>query len=390
MERLIVFALVYLLPTQLAYHFWLKSSYIYGIRVDYLSSAIYLTDILIVLLLPYIKKGFRLLFPVVFFALINIFFAQLPLVTLLKWLVIFKLIILGLYFYYCDLRKLKNTVVFALSLSLITVFLIGLIQFLLQRTIGGFFYFLGERSFTYLTPGISLMNLLGKNLMRAYAIFSHPNSFAGFVVVSFLIILSFYFEKAKSLFMKPFFLFIVVILSLLLTLSLNAILGIGFVIMLFFLLNKYPKIIKKMKAFIPVVLISFSLLFGAVSSILPKDALFKEAYKERVVLAGKAIEVFSKKPVLGAGLNNFFFAAKTTQPAHNIYLIILCETGIVGTLIFYLLLTKLFTRKLNRYLFLAVIFVLITGFFDHYWFTLQQNQLILSLLLGLSLRKYNI
>ena len=190
MERLIVFILLLLLPTQLAYHFWPQSSYILGLRVDYLSPAIYLTDFLIILLIPYIKKRFNFIYPVLFFALINTVFAEFPFVSLLKWLTVFKLIILGTYFYSCDLNKLKKTITSALSLSLITISLIGLLQFIFQRTVGGPLYYLGERSFTSLTPGIALMDFFGRSLMRAYSTFSHPNSFAGFVVVSFLIILS--------------------------------------------------------------------------------------------------------------------------------------------------------------------------------------------------------
>lgn len=378
MERLIVFALVFLLPTQLAYHFWPQFSYIHGLRVDYLSPAIYLTDILIVFLLPYIKKRFNLLSPVILFAFLNIIFAQVPLAALLKWLIVFKLIILGMYFYSCDLDKLKKTIVSALILSLITIFLIGFIQFILQKTIGGPLYYLGERSFTSQTPGISLMNFFGKSLMRAYSTFSHPNSFAGFVVVSFLILLSF---KKRS----PLYIF--VILSLFLTLSLNSVLGVILVAAIFFGIKHFPKIVEKTKAFLPVLLIGFSFLFGAVSLVMPKGIILKESYKERVVSAGKAIEAFSGRPVLGVGLNNFFFATKSVQPPHNIYLIVLSETGVVGTLVLFLLLSKLLNQKLNKYLYLAAFFVLVTGLFDHYWFTLQQNELLLSILLGLSARK---
>ncbi|MCX6706050.1 MAG: hypothetical protein NTV24_03015, partial [Candidatus Woesebacteria bacterium] len=338
MERLIVFALVFLLPTQLAYHFWPQFSYIHGLRVDYLSPAIYLTDILIVLLLPYIKKRlYLLLLPIIIFALVNCVFAQIPIVALLKWIVVFKLVVLGLYFYSCDLHMLKKTIVSALSLSLAIIFLIGLLQFIFQKTIGGPLYLLGERSFTSLTPGISLMNFFGKSLMRAYSTFSHPNSFAGFVVVSFLITLSF---KSK----RRLFLFVVVALSLLLTLSLNAIIGVFLVIILFFVMNNFPKIVEKTKAFLPLALIGLSLLFAVASSVMPLGITVKESYKERVVLAGKAIEAFSNdtlpvqksgvslqrrmtyqrsihlrsklrsvfeccyKPMLGVGLNNFFFA----------------------------------------------------------------------------------
>ena len=364
--------------------------------MDYLSPAIYLTDILLIFLLPYLikrlefkkyKKNVYLFFLAVLFVFSNIIFAQIPTIALFKWLVVFKLLAFGLYFYSCDLVKLKKTIISALSLSLITLFLIGLAQFILQRTIGGPFYLLGERNFTSLTPGISLMNVFGKSMMRAYSIFPHPNSFAGFVVVSFLIILSFYSEQIKTSFRKPPLLFIVVVLSLLLTLSLNAILGVILVITLFLLSKNYAKVVKKIKVFIPILLISSSLFLGVVSSILPKDFRMKETYEQRVLLAHKALEIFSNKPIFGVGLNNFFFAAKNIQPPHNLYLLVLSECGIVGILILYFLLTKLFNRPLNKFLFLAIVFVSLTGVFDHYWFTLQQNQLILSLLLGLLTRR---
>jgi len=217
-------------------------------------------------------------------------------------------------------------------------------------------------------------------VMKAYSTFSHPNSFAGFVVVSFLILLSFNSNRTKGLFM-------VVVLSLLLTLSLNAIIGICLVVILFSALKFSPKIVKKTKIFLPVVAIGLSFLFGIVSLVLPKEVPLKETYRERVVLAGNAIEAFSKSPVLGIGLNNFFFATKSVQPPHNIYLIVLSETGIMGILILLFLLSKLFSRRLNKYLFLAIFFVLVTGLFDHYWFTLQQNQFLLSFLVGLAARR---
>ena len=36
----------------------------------------------------------------------------------------------------------------------------------------------------------------------------------------------------------------------------------------------------------------------------------------------------------------------------------------------------------------AFLFILITGVFDHYWLTLQQNQLIATILIAVIIRKY--
>lgn len=401
MERLIVFALLFLLPTQLAYHFWIQSSYILGLRVDYLSPAIYLTDILIVFFLPYLvkrikAKGIKLRKSALFFlliittlAILNIVFAQSWTTALLKWVTVLKFFLLGLYFYLCDLAKLRKIIASALSLSLITFVLIGLIQFILQKTIGGPLYYLGERTFTSQTPGIALMNIFGNSFMRPYSTFPHPNSFAGFVVVSFFIFLSLKSPRLKSFSGSVLTVLIFAVLSLLITLSLNAIIGICLLVVFYLALNNFAKVVKKAKVFLPILIVFFSFLFGFVSFIFPKNILLGETYLERVILASYAMETFINKPVLGVGLNNFFLATKNVQPPHNVYLIVLAETGLFGTILLFLLMSKLFNQKINKYLFLALVFVFFTGFFDHYWFTLQQNELLLSILLGLSVRNYN-
>src|SRR5690606_12366962 len=47
----IVYLLIFLLPAQLGKHFFLPFSYLSGVRIDYLSITIYLTDLLIMILL---------------------------------------------------------------------------------------------------------------------------------------------------------------------------------------------------------------------------------------------------------------------------------------------------------------------------------------------------
>ena len=52
-KRILFKILVLLLPVQLSKHFWPLWSYISGIRLDYLSPVVYLTDILLFLLLSF-------------------------------------------------------------------------------------------------------------------------------------------------------------------------------------------------------------------------------------------------------------------------------------------------------------------------------------------------
>ncbi|KKS80681.1 MAG: hypothetical protein UV56_C0012G0001, partial [Candidatus Woesebacteria bacterium GW2011_GWC1_43_10b] len=52
--------LLFLLPLQIGKHFWPDWSLVFGIRVDYLSPVIYLTDILVLtLLLVWLGQNFR-------------------------------------------------------------------------------------------------------------------------------------------------------------------------------------------------------------------------------------------------------------------------------------------------------------------------------------------
>src|SRR5476651_2543095 len=50
LSLLFFYLLILFLPTQLGKHFWPNFSFVYGIRVDYLSPTIYISDILFVLL----------------------------------------------------------------------------------------------------------------------------------------------------------------------------------------------------------------------------------------------------------------------------------------------------------------------------------------------------
>src|SRR5438045_3586285 len=59
---LLFFYLLFLfLPTQFGKHFWPEFSFVYGLRLDYLSPTIYLTDILTIIIFVFsIKSVFRL------------------------------------------------------------------------------------------------------------------------------------------------------------------------------------------------------------------------------------------------------------------------------------------------------------------------------------------
>jgi hypothetical protein len=56
-------------------------------------------------------------------------------------------------------------------LSVVFFGLIGILQFVFQKTLGGALYLFGERSFNASTPGIALFSFQGKDYLRAYSLF---------------------------------------------------------------------------------------------------------------------------------------------------------------------------------------------------------------------------
>ena len=119
---------------------------------------------------------------------------------------------------------------------------------------------------------------------------------------------------------------------------------------------------------------------------------------QRIELTQAAWQMFWQSPIFGIGLGNFlprlpeFLLPRQfyfLQPVHNIFLLTLTETGVIifGLTIFGLgLILKRLWQKRKHPLFLALLVIILTGFFDHYWLTLQQTQLLFALILGLSLK----
>ncbi|MEK7550532.1 MAG: O-antigen ligase family protein [Patescibacteria group bacterium] len=335
LEKFLFYSLIFLLPTQLAYHFWPEYAFIFGIRVDYLAPAIYLTDLIIIFLLVISRtkvKRFYIL-AICIFAYLNISNSISPWVSFWKWIKIAELILFAKYIH--DNIKLLKTQTFAnvFSLSLILISLIGISQFLTGGTLG--FTPLGERTFNVSTPGTALQEFFGKSYLRAYSIFSHPNSFAGYLFISVVLFFS---QLKKTKFFLPTLLISSV--AFLLTFSLSAFMGTGIGI--------------------PLAFTKFNLSSPEIS--------------ERLELINISKDVITHNFFIGSGLGTFVLTNKLMQPVHNIFLLAFAETGILGVVALCFLVYKLI--KKNIYIF---VFILITGLLDHYWLTIQQNMLLLTL-----------
>ena len=369
-------------PLQLGKHFWPDWSYVWGVKVDYLSPVIYLNDIFFLgclgLFLPEIilrinfKKNWKIILFVLIFAFLNCFFSLNIWVAVLKWARL--LLISGLVLFVSQNKKIiENILAKVIPLWVIILFGIVLAQVFLQSNIGGLFWWLGERTFDVNTPGIAKTFIFGRFYLRPYGIFSHPNSLAGFVLVSAII---FYNLKQNSAILKKI---VLVFTGLIVGLSLSRsaiFVGVSFLTWSFFKKKKWHLLLL---AFLPIGLVFLN-------SNLDLSIL------RRVDLAFSATKMFATSPLIGVGLNNFIVNLPAfwsgglwLQPVHNIFLLVLAEGGVVGLII----LLKVFQKISKSCYFPAFVAIVLTGLFDHYWLTLAQNIILFGLVIGLSIKNEN-
>ena len=203
MHQLLFSLLLVLLPAQPGYHLWPGWALVLGRRIDYLSPTLYLTDIIIFLLLIswYVGKRKKIHFPIlqtiliIGFIVTNIYFAANRWVAFFSWIKILELVALGIYI--VKTKPKFSAIIFPLSVGVFYSSVIAIIQFLLQHSIGGPLWFLGERTFSATTPGIAQIPLCFPNklncplMLRSYATFPHPNVLGGYLAVLLPVILQY-------------------------------------------------------------------------------------------------------------------------------------------------------------------------------------------------------
>jgi O-antigen ligase len=414
------YLLVLFLPTQFGKHFWPNFSFVFGLRLDYLSPTVYLTDIFILLiflfyfpkltlLIKKTNKKYLFIFGLFLLSItIGVMGSKNPLAGLYGVIKFLEFSFLTL-FVANNFKIFNKKIIFFVFLTgIVFESLLALFQYLNQSSIGGIFYFLGERAFNAQTPGIANASINGQLFLRPYATFSHPNVLAGFVVIAMLYLLLFFKNKMQIYLLAGIFLGT---MSLLLTLSRTAIfLWIIYLIVLFGIsfVKKYKNRFSNPKLFVGttiiLVLIIFLYFIFQNSFLLQRFSLTKisdESLVQRKELISQSFLMIEKNPVFGVGINNFFnnlnfsnvqLKTSLVQPVHNIFLLVFSETGLIG-LIFFVYLSYKTTiviihrssKRERKYLLLLVSSIIFLGFFDHYFLTIQQGQILLSIILGTTL-----
>lgn len=407
-SRILFYLLLILLPVQLGRHFFFDFSFVSGLRVDYLAPTVYLTDLLIFTIIlsglfPIQRsKQVRTVALIFSSALFHTLFIAINQNTALYYLVkMIEYVLLGL-----TIIKMKpslQSIATALSVSVLFSSILALWQFALQHSIGGFFWWIGERSFYASTPGIAAMSWHGRLLLRPYASFPHPNVLGGFLAVS---IVMFYFvlrhgNPGKKLRLWLYGCLGIGTITLLFTFSRSALLAAA--IGIFFLSTKSLYRIQNQKWRRIALLITSLLALGSMSiqTVLPSFFITCcESVQQRVSLAGAAWQMVQEHPLFGVGLNNFISQLRAIgqrtheqyilQPVHNVPLLILAEVGVVGFFAVLYGAAKVIYKS-SRGALSAVLILLffVLGAFDHYLLTVQQGQILTTLLISLAFLPQN-
>ena len=392
-NKILFFLFLLFLPTQLGKHFFLPFSYLSGVRVDYLAPTIYLIDIIISLMvifnLKIIVKFFRnkKILISLFLLLINVLFSRLPVISF-YWLIkiIELLVVFSLAKKILIILKEKSILVAFLAFGLFELIL-SIAQLINKHSIQGIFYLFGERLLSLSTPGVAKASIYGIEFLRAYGTFSHPNSLGGFFLLLYFFVLI-YKKFNRYLVLKYLFLFIS---SVLVFISFSKI-----VIITYLILNTYYLILntklncKLCKIARIITIFIISLIFLSATT----DPL---TVNKRIELIQNSISIILRYPIQGVGLGSYLieqakFSSKYylffNQPVHNIFLLFISEMGLlIGGFLLYQMLGRLAQVQLPKKWWLLILVIIFTGFFDHYWLTLQQNFLLMGLVMGVILSR---
>ncbi|MBI4079184.1 MAG: O-antigen ligase family protein [Candidatus Levybacteria bacterium] len=415
LEKTTYFLILLFLPTQLGKHFWPSWSYVSGLRIDYLSPTIYFTDILIMLLFSVViiqhVKAMRFSSAKQEIRNSNLPIVGLWLATIVIGILLSKNVLGGFYgslkllefsfFSLYTAKHVKSIAAVAVPLAIGVLFesSLAFVQVFLQGSIGGLFYWFGERTLSSQTPGVANASLNGSLFLRPYATFSHPNVLAGYLIIAMTIVVSHvtcHMLRVKKSFYTASLVFGT--LAIFLTLSRVAI-----VIWASLLIISVFKSIRAKKTIISTLLIIAAIFFFTpLSTRFFQSSLSGESLQLRISLSQNALAMIRDHPIFGVGLYNFIptlpfyqhaWSAplfSSFQPVHNIFLLVATETGVLGLIFFAWFIVKTCKRlqfQISNFKFQILFVVLVLGMFDHYFLTLQQGQLLFALVIGLCFRR---
>lgn len=284
--------------------------------------------------------------------------------------------------------------------------ILAILQIYYQKSIG--LYLIGEQHIDVWTSGIAKIGLETGKFLRAYGTFPHSNLLSAFLLVAVffnLYLLVKNTTKSQRIIISANL--GLTILGLFLTFSRAAILSLAISLTIFFLVSLIKVGLKKHIA-VPAIIVALCIL---ASTLVLKPLLLArtqfltdQSGKERIFYAKLGWEMIKDRPMVGVGIGTSALRMQDysptklqpweVQPIHNYFLLSAAELGIPGALIliilFLLYIKKLLQRIKNSFsIYQVTLLSILSGFlilmlFDHYFYTIEQTQILLWLILGLT------
>ena len=237
------------------------------------------------------------------------------------------------------------------------------------------------------------MSVVDIGLVRAYGTFSHPNSLAGFLLVSLI-----WWIKSKDLVNKKILWWGVFWLGLMgIFLAGSRTIWLLTLGVIGFWFGKGKIELKNKIKFVLLFLVLILVLAKIVDFNYPLSNFLGGWDENGLIKRGQlnlaALEMIKSSPWLGVGMGNYLANLPEflqhnyifwLQPVHNIFLLLVSEIGVLGlVLIIWFLWRKIKWKNVDDWSWVILGVIFLSGMVDHYWFTLPQNMWLLALVLGL-------
>lgn len=325
-----------------------------------------------------------IVFLIISLGFLNVFWATSPILATYRYLVCLLFIVAIFNLRYLSL-KARSYLLLIFLVSLFVQALIGIVQFSTQTSFAS--TILGMSQHEASSAGVSVVETTTDRWLRAYGPQDHPNIFGGLMVLAALTCLYLFLKnKNKNIRLLSLTFYPIFLWATFTSLSRAALLALGLA-SLFVLLEHWRAIKQLLAVFLLTVVVAGIFVWQYQSLILIRvqgEARLEQiSNTERQNYNQAAWQLWQRHPYLGVGLANstLFLAEKDRanllilpawqyQPAHNYWLLILSEGGVLFLLP--ILFAWFYFYKKSRQEKIIGLFValFVLSLFDHWLFSL--------------------
>lgn len=421
LQNIFLYLFVFLLPWQTRYIFsYLKlgnSQYEYG-KLSIYFSEIFLSFLFITFLINWIffwikdskiSKTFLFAFLLFVVSTFTYFFAKDLNIYFYGLLRLCEAIFLLFILSRTNFSWAKIAIAFVSSMTIEAV--LGIYQFFSQHVFANKYFGIAEQIPSL--GGVSVIENSFGRFLRAYAGFSHPNIFGGFLVIAILLLIIIYLNgfNKKNIFLKSiFWISLILMLSaLVMTFSRSAFLSLIISIIFILFISIRKKFFTRLLPIFIVIFVIFFIdlfVFGDLfhTRVVANERLEQKSSIERQELLKESFNIIKGNWYSGIGLYNYvqYTYLKNPnlniyeyQPVHNVFVLVFAELGILGILSYLLILAFSFFEKFkskdktNILLASLIICIFIINLFDHYFWTSFSGIMMFFIIIGIQNKGLN-